>query len=242
MNSCKIIPIPIFKRDHELSGILFRTTVKRNCTIGGFAWLIDGDGHKILVDTGANVDYIKNVKRDSCEEVQTLETGLKKLGLTYKDIDTVIFTHLHHDHCAQARYFPHARLIAQADEIDFAFNPHPFFSNAYPLEFIKGVVFEPVEGDVKITQNISVMKTPGHTVGGQSVAVRTSKGLAIISGLCSINENFNPSLIGSSFNVIPPTPHVNVIQACESMDKIKKVAEILIANHEPGYLNGNEIS
>jgi glyoxylase-like metal-dependent hydrolase (beta-lactamase superfamily II) len=241
MAGCTIIPIPTFHRDHELSGILFRTDIKRDCTIGGYAWFIADGTQKILVDTGGSVDYIRGVKNNPCEEGIDLEQGLARLGFDCDSIDLVIFTHLHHDHTAQARRIPRAKFLAQKDEIEFALNPHPFYANAYPRQFVEGLRFEAIFGDLRISENVSIVRTPGHTVGGQSVAVKTEKGLAVISGICSIQENFEPSMVGSSLPLIPPTPHVDVLQALESMEKIKNMADILIPNHEPRYLTISQI-
>jgi len=39
-----------------------------------------------------------------------------------------------------------------------------------------------VDGDHEITDGVSVLATPGHTVGHQSVTVRTGDGLVLIVG------------------------------------------------------------
>jgi N-acyl homoserine lactone hydrolase len=236
MPGCTIYPIPIFSRENDMSSQLYRLEHGRKTTVAGMAWYIEGAGPKILVDTGAGIDYLRASKGYPCTELQTLEQGLGKLGLKCADIDIVLFTHLHHDHTAKARLFPRARLIAQKDEVEFAHHPHPFFASAFPPEFLDGVQFDTVEGDYQVTECVSLLRTPGHSVGGQSVAVQTARGLAIISGMCCRSENFYPSGVGSKLEVIPPTPHLNVIDVYESMVKIKKLADILIPNHDPGYL------
>src|SRR5207245_317660 len=45
-----------------------------------------------------------------------------------------------------------------------------------------GARYEPVDGDREITDGVSVLATPGHTVGHQSVTVRTGDGLVLIVG------------------------------------------------------------
>lgn len=241
MAGCVIHPIATFRRDHPHSAILFRTTSQKVCTIGGYSWYLEDQGQKILIDTGGNIDYIRNVKKNTCDEVQTLEQGLHKYGVEPREIDLVIFTHLHHDHVGQARSIPNARFLAQKDEVDFALHPHPFYREAYPRQFLDGITLEAVEGDIKISDNISLIKTPGHTAGGQSVCIKTDKGLVIISGLCSIQENYEPSLVGSDLEVIPPTPHINVIQAYDSMVKVKRMADYVIPNHDIRYMKTDSI-
>jgi len=59
------------------------------------------------------------------------------------------------------------------------------------------------------------------------VAVETSKGKAIITGLCCNAENFP-----TSGGVIAPGVHLDVIQAYDSMNRIKEAADIVISIHD----------
>jgi glyoxylase-like metal-dependent hydrolase (beta-lactamase superfamily II) len=45
--------------------------------------------------------------------------------------------------------------------------------------------YEAVEGDREIVEGVSVLATPGHTPGHQSVTVRTGDGLVLIVGQAS---------------------------------------------------------
>ena len=235
---CSIYPIPLIRRNHDISEIVYRAEPGRIINTGGYAWYIEGAGPKILVDTGASADYINSLKKQDCEQIQTLEQGLAKLELKGSDIDIVIFTHLHHDHTAFAHTLLHARFLARKEDIYTAHHPHPFFKAAYPPEFLDGLKFEIIEGedDIRITDDVFVISTTGHTSGGQSVAVRTNKGLAIISGMCATDENFYPSLIGSKLPVIPSAPHEAVLPLYDNMVKIKQTADIIIPCHDGKYL------
>ena len=67
------------------------------------AFLVQGDGKNILVDTGPkNLEVIKryhsHVEADVPPEVHLLKV-LEKHGLKPEDIDFIICTHLHWDHC-----------------------------------------------------------------------------------------------------------------------------------------------
>ena len=53
---------------------------------------------------------------------------------------------------------------------------------------------------------IEVLLTPGHTPGGQSVAVKTEAGKAVITGLCCNKENFLPG-----GGIIVPGVHLDVV-------------------------------
>jgi hypothetical protein len=57
--------------------------------------------------------------------------------------------------------------------------------------------------------------------------VDTSRGKAIITGLCCNSENFPPG-----GGVIAPGVHIDVIQSYESMVRIREAADILIPIHD----------
>jgi hypothetical protein len=127
------------------------------------------------------------------EKVRPIEDGLGRLGLEPSDIDTIILTHLHGDHVELAHKFPKASFIVQRAELDFARQPRRISSAIpYRKEFFGGLKFEVIDGDKEILPGIKVLLTPGHSPGGQSVAIRTSKGVAVITGFCCIRENFEP--------------------------------------------------
>jgi glyoxylase-like metal-dependent hydrolase (beta-lactamase superfamily II) len=90
-----------------------------------------------------------------------------------------------------------------------------------------GLAVDLVEGDVNLMEGIDLIFSPGHTPGGQSVAVRTSAGRAVITGFCCNALNFPKN--GPS---IAPGVHTNAIAAYDSAKKIRGMAEILIPLHD----------
>jgi N-acyl homoserine lactone hydrolase len=84
-----------------------------------------------------------------------------------------------------------------------------------------------VEGDAEIVPGVSVLLTPGHTPGGQSVVVNTKKGKAVITGFCCNEQNFP-----ASGPVVPSGVHLDLIQAYESARRVKETADILIPLHD----------
>jgi len=87
--------------------------------------------------------------------------------------------HLHFDHCGQNRAFAGVPIVVQRAELDAARD------EGNPIrEWVDfpGARYEPVDGDREITDGVSVLATPGHTVGHQSVTVRTGDGLVLIVG------------------------------------------------------------
>jgi glyoxylase-like metal-dependent hydrolase (beta-lactamase superfamily II) len=117
-------------------------------------------------------------------------------------------------------------VYVQQAEIDFFNNPHPIDHRYYP-DVLEGVNLKIINGDAEIVTGIEVLFTPGHTPGGQSVVVETSKGKAIITGLCCNAENFP-----RGGGIIAPGVHLDAIQAYESMRRIREAAEIIIPIHD----------
>ena len=154
------------------------------------------------------------------------EEALETVGWKPEDVDIIIHTHLHNDHCENDCLCTHAEVYVQKAELDFCNNPHPIDHRYYP-EVLDGVNVKTVTGDTEIAKGIHVIFTPGHTPGGQSVVVDTSRGKAIITGLCCNSENFPPG-----GGVIAPGVHIDVIQSYESMVRIREAADILIPIHD----------
>ncbi len=206
----------------------------RQATRVNYVWYIEGAGEKILVDAGGDVGFMpKRIGRPD-QEIQTLDSGLSKLGLSFGDIDLIILTHLHHDHVAQASRFPNARFLIQERELEFAQNPHPLVASYYYKEFFDGLNFEVISGDTKISEEVSVISTPGHSPGGQSVSIKTAQGIAIISGLCTLRDNFEPPP-SVTLPVITPGIHTNALDAYDSVLRIKEMADIVVPLHDPEY-------
>lgn len=67
--------------------------------------LLESEGRRILVDSGA------------CEDATALQAALAARGLAPEDVDTVIGTHLHYDHCGNHLLFTRARYLVDADDL-----------------------------------------------------------------------------------------------------------------------------
>ena len=150
------------------------------------------NGHRnILVDTGISDRFIVDGKAwggfPAEGGLSFLQNAIAGSGLTPRDIDTVVFTHLHNDHAANANIFINARLIFQKDEWRTILDPLPVMKlrRDYDIDLIeefKGVNCLKIDGDFDLTKGIRIIKTPGHTPGSQSIAVRTEEGVKVIVG------------------------------------------------------------
>jgi len=213
-------------------------------------WYIQAGDKHVLVDTAIEAEDYRNYhpgfKDMPFEPIQSFEEALAKVDCLPDDIDIVIQTHLHMDHIYNTSKCKNAVIYVQEKELNFALNPHPIFEIVYPREVIKKLNFEVIKGDQTILPGIAVMLVPGHTPGGQAVVVDTAKGKAVISGFCSIMENFNPpedvkTKVSpfASYPVIAPGIHTDLFQAYESVLRVKQVADIIIPLHDP-YMAAKE--
>jgi N-acyl homoserine lactone hydrolase len=198
-----------------------------------YSWYIEGADKRILVDTGRSGE-IKGTF--SWEGVLSPVDALKKVGTSPDEIDTVICTHLHSEHIAFGYLYKNAKFIVQKAELDWVFNPHPIHRNrpvSKIVEPLKGLNFQLIEGDTQVVEGVRILHTPGHTPGSQSVMVDTAKGKAIISGLCSLRENFEPpEPVRQLTPVVIPGNHSDLREAFTSMLRIKEEADIVIPLHD----------
>ena len=210
-------------------------------TIPIYCWYLEGAGQKILVDTG-EMRPIQSADREESigGKIYTFEEGLAKWGLLPEDIDIVIHTHLHADHCENDYKCVNARFIVHEAELAAIQNYHPLdfrYVEDYIYEIQENKQIDVVHGDQEIVPGISVMYTPIHTPGGLSVFVETDAGKAVITGFCVIRENFEPpqEIRAMEMEVIPPGTHVNSYEAYDTMLKVRDAADIIIPLHEPEY-------
>lgn len=233
MSKLTIRPILLNKFILDKSLILYRVHFRKTLVMGGYVWFIEGAKGNVLIDSGADIALFKKLGHP-IEPIRTIEQGLDTVGVKPADIDTIIITHSHHDHLSGARLFPNARFIMQEAEIDFLRHPHPYFEKENYPEMLDGLKLEPVKGDTEIQEGLKVLHTPGHTPGAESIAVETEKGTAIITGFCSIRENFEPPPeVAAMYPLIPPTIHSNLYDAYDSMVRVKQLAKIILPLHSP---------
>ena len=155
------------------------------------AYYLEGE-HKILVDTGGSDLESAQGKRAAPYKrppEQELDAALKGIGVDPGDIDTVILTHLHWDHAANNHYFPNATLMCQKIEYESLLDPN-VTKKGYDMENILKFSYELIDGDQQIFDGISVVLTPGHTPGMQSIVVDTDIGKVILTGdLVTLRES-----------------------------------------------------
>jgi len=244
MNNHIIKPLMLSRVASEMGAMTYLAYAGQSIVRPYVMWYIQAEGTHILVDTAIEAEdykgYHPGFHNIPFKSVQSFEQALGQVDCHPGDIDIIIQTHLHMDHIYNTSKCKNAVVYVQQEELDFALNPHPIFEIVYPKEMIELLHFKVIKGDQKILPGISVMLVPGHTPGGQAVIVETTKGKAVISGFCSIMENFKPpkdvkTNISpfASYPVIAPGIHTDLFKAYESVLRVKGIADIIIPLHDP---------
>jgi glyoxylase-like metal-dependent hydrolase (beta-lactamase superfamily II) len=233
----EILPIYVMYGEPFSKGI-FTYTIDyfEPMALHGGSFFIKGvEGLNILVDSGPTVEDFHNHGFPATSIKPMAEALEAATGLKPDDIDVVIFTQLHHDHCPCANLFKNAKFIVQKAEWDSCHNPPACYRTLYNPEYVDGIKPTFVEGDViELYPGISLLSTPGHTLGSQSISVDTVDGRVIICGLCCNEDNFNPrdDLKETWPEVLVPGLHVDNEEAYQSMLRVKREADYIITLHD----------
>jgi N-acyl homoserine lactone hydrolase len=211
-------------------------------------WIIEGAEVNVIVDTSAEAQqyrgYHPGFRNLPIEHLCSFEEGLSRVSLRPEDVELVIQTHLHFDHCFNTSKCSRAKVLVQEEELRFARYPHPLFAPLYDRSLLERLDFETIRGRRKILPGIEVFPVPGHSPGCQAVAVDTKAGKAVISGFCCIAENFFPAedirervSPFAGYPVMIPGINYNALEAYESVLRVKETADIIIPNHEPSLMD-----
>lgn len=141
-----------------------------------YAYLVRTGRQWILVDTGVG-EGNPYVDRHFEPERFPLSEALDRHGLAPAEVTAVVNSHLHFDHCGNNRLFPRATVYVQADELDAARAPRYTVREWFKHPEAR---LTPVDGDRVIAPGVSLIATPGHTPGHQSVLVDTAAGERIL--------------------------------------------------------------
>lgn len=143
------------------------------------------DSGNTLVDTGAHPTRA------------ALIMALRDRGLKPADIDTVVLTHLHFDHCENVRLFSASRVIVHALEVDEARDGtrlDPYLADFWS-ELLEDCDAELMEGSsLHLGECVEVVHLPGHRHGQLAVKVITSEGVVICAS--DVAKNARELLLG----------------------------------------------
>jgi glyoxylase-like metal-dependent hydrolase (beta-lactamase superfamily II) len=109
---------------------------------------------------------------------KTLAAQLDQLGVKPSDLKAMAVSHTHADHIGNVELFPTTMLYVQKAEYEWPGpNNAPRFKPEHPVTKLEG------DRDVFGDGSITVLSTPGHTPGHQSLLVKLPKtGAVVLSG------------------------------------------------------------
>ena len=192
------------------------TPNEQNLVVTGLNSLLVRTGEDtVLIETGIGNKLPDRLMKIFGQPAKLLD-GLSAGGVAPEDIDIVINTHLHFDHCGwntirkngvvvptfpKAKYYVqegewrHARQQLERDAISY------MTDNYDPL--IKSGQMQLLQGDQEIVPGISVKVFPGHTAHMQAVIVRSGgKTACYISDLIPTSAHLDPVWV-MAFDLFP---------------------------------------
>jgi len=157
--------------------------------------LLSSQGKTILIETGVGEKERVRGQSTPLEQGNLLDE-LRSAGVSPEDVDVVINTHLHADHCgwntrrgADGEYvptFPRARYLIQRGEWEAATHPNERTRATYLAENLLPVAdsgqLEPVDGELRVTDEVTIIPTHGHTADHASIVLASGGETAIYLG------------------------------------------------------------
>jgi len=166
---------------------------------------------------------------------KTLAAQLEQIGVKPSDIKTMGVSHTHPDHIGNVEMFPQATLYVQKTEYDWpGANNEPRFKPSHPVELLSG------DKDVFGDGSVTVLSTPGHTPGHQSLLVKLPKTGAVVLSDDAVHFKDNWD------NRRVPSMNANKEQSAASMQKIadtldKNKGQLWI-NHDKAQRDSQKMS
>jgi glyoxylase-like metal-dependent hydrolase (beta-lactamase superfamily II) len=160
------------------------------------SWLVKHPtGGTLLFDTGMHQALQKDMSRyptlsffepeyDQGEEVSARVQGV---DVDPDDVDIIVFSHLHFDHCGGTGLIPNARIVVQQGEWQAGHRGQLIEAGVYnPDDFDLGHDVQQIEGEHDVFGDGSVLciPTPGHTEGHQSLRVNLESGPVVLTADC----------------------------------------------------------
>ncbi len=130
----------------------------------------------ILFDTGMGAvdleteNHYQPVRRPLPEALANAGAG---------EVDVVVNSHLHFDHCGANHLFPGRPIVVQSVELETARAGN--YTVPELVDFA-GVSYEQLDGEAELAEGVFVVPTPGHSPGHQSLVVRCADGTVVVAG------------------------------------------------------------
>jgi glyoxylase-like metal-dependent hydrolase (beta-lactamase superfamily II) len=185
--------------------------------VGNNSLLVRSQGKTVLLDSGVGTKPTRAPGAMEIEGAGTLFESLAESGVRRDEIDAVVNTHLHFDHCGGntamdegklVPAFPRARYFVQKGEWEAASLPNERTRGTYlaenfePLEDARQL--ELVSGEAEVVKGVRVVPAPGHTEGHCVIELESGGQYALYVGELSQHPVMLERLAWiSAFDVLP---------------------------------------
>lgn len=177
--------------------------------------LIATESERILFDTGA-----MGVRLN-------LLHALEEHSVRPCDVNKVVLSHLHYDHCENVFLFPDAAFFVSEDEWDYAIKGDDLLIPYGIVDFLKGHNLTLAKDETEVAPGLELISTPGHTPGGISLVLNVGGKKWILAG--DAVKNRVELATGHVDMTLDPTASER------SIAKIKKLAHRVLPGHD-GWL------
>jgi glyoxylase-like metal-dependent hydrolase (beta-lactamase superfamily II) len=185
-------------------------------------------GKTVLIETG-----VGDKERPLAQTLRpdgSLLDEMQRIGVSPDEIDIVINSHLHADHCGwntrrngESEWkptFPRARYFIQRAEWDAATNPNERTRATYLAENMRPIEasgqLELIDGERAVTDDITIIPTFGHSMGHASIVLTSAGESAVYIGdMIQHPVQLERAAWVSSFDIYP----------LEAMETKKRVVE-----------------
>jgi len=182
----------------------------------------------LLWDTGYNDDIAAmpdGLKRGDTVAFrkQSLAAELAALHMKPADIRYVAISHMHPDHTGNVDLFAKSTIVIQRAEYDAILAaPNPPFKPDHTVVTLDG------DWDVFGDGSVTILSTPGHTVGHESLLVRLKKtGAVVLSGdAVHFKDNWDNRRV----------PSMNVDKD-KTLASMQRLADVMTHNHARLWIN-----
>lgn len=224
--------------------MFFQSKQFERLQVFGYLWLVRGQGLTVAIDSGIG-DPVGEEGPETqryagfqCDPGEDTDSLLRGEGVTPDEVDYLILTHLHWDHCVNTKLFTNAKIVVSRRGLASVISPRHRGLVPDGL-FLRGVISHIVgeawgrvilaDDEFEVVPGIRTFWVGGHTECSQAVAVETTKGTAVFGGdTVFMYENIESD--------IPVGYTGNLAECYIAMERIRREADIVLPNHDPRVL------
>ena len=219
--------------------------VGKSIEFSSTCWLLKRGSEWLLWDTGVPESALNDPRGWSTLPKlivyrldKTLTSQLAEIGLKTSDVTYVAVSHTHGDHIGNVGLFPNSTVLMQRAEYTWISSPDGTNDNVNQLKALARKLLgtpkqlQLLDGDTDVfgDGSVTLISTPGHTPGHQSLLVHLkNSGFIILSGdVAHSEDNFEKDIV--------PSLNTDKAASIASMDRVRRMMATyqakLFINHD----------